>query len=627
MGYGGTNQYRVWNPENNSIHRVKDVIFNEKSFYKSLEDEEKIETMIFPLPSSHQQKEFEPPPENQEYPEFPEILEDLNIPDQLQLPAPERNYPDMISIASDSTDPIYRINLAQALLSQNFQKLPQNYQQAINDSEKIKWKAAIDEEFNSLKSNNTWELISLPQDKNLVRGRWVYAHKYNDLGEIIKFKARWVAKGFEQLYGQDYDQTFAAVIKPMSYKLLFAISAVKDWEIQQMDVKTAFLHSSLEEEVYTEQPHGYQQGTLACKLNKALYGLKQSPRVWYNTLKEFLEGINFQVSQYDQAMFYQENVIITAYVDDLLIFGLDLKLINSITEKLNKRFEMKDMGAAAYFLGIQISRDRKARKLKLSQSSYLTKALELFDMQNCKPTQIPLATGTVLEPSTEQINPSENIKKFQSIIGTLMYAMTGTGVNLVYSVSKLAQYTSNPSSQHWAALKRLLRYVKGTLQLGLIYSGKELILQAFSDSDWAGDKTTRKSTGGYVFKIAGSPISWSSKRQKTIALSSCEAEYMALTQAAKEAIWIKRLMEEIKIPQSSITLYCDNQGAIALSHNPEFHVRTKHIDIAYHFIRNVVQENTIKLVYISTEEQAADGLTKALSREKFQKFLYQLGVN
>jgi hypothetical protein len=530
---------------------------------------------------------------------------------------------DTYSEASDSTDELQRGYLCRAFLSST--KLPESYSQAIKSPEAPHWQKAMEEEYQSLEQNQTWNLVPLPANKNLIKGRWVYAYKYNDQGDIIKHKARWVAKGFEQQYGQDYEQTFAAVIKPMSYKLLFAVAAVNNWEIEQMDVKTAFLHGKLEEEVFLEQPHGYQKGTTVCKLNKALYGLKQSPRVWYNTLKEFLCQIGFKVSTSDQAMFFQTDIIITAYVDDLLLFGKHMSLINTVKSQLKKRFEMKDIGPACYFLGMQIVRDRKLHTIKLSQSSYLTKALEHFAMQDCKPVQVPLAPGKILEKSTST-SPPDATRKYQSIIGTLMYAMTGTRPDLAFAVSKLSQFASNPNTEHWTSLKRILRYVQGTLQVGLLYQGDQLDCRGYTDSDWAGDQTSRKSTGGYVFTMAGAPISWCSKRQNTIALSSCEAEYMAMTQAAKEAIWLLRLVHEIGLPQTQITLYCDNQGAIALAHNPEHHVRTKHIDIAHHYIRDVVKNNIIKLVYIATEEQVADGLTKALCKEKFQRFKTLMGL-
>jgi len=279
---------------------------------------------------------------------------------------------------------------------------------------------------------------------------------------------------------------------------------------------------------------------------------------------------------------------------------------------------MMDMGACSYYLGIHITRDRAARTIRLSQESYIQKILEKYGMADSTPVSTPMETGLHLTPETEREAPEARRKAYSGAVGSLMYPMIETRPDIAFVMSTLARFLSNSSSDHWAALKRVFCYLNGTRDLGIVYGRGNLY--GYTDSDWAGDVSTRKSTTGYVYLLGSAAVSWSSKRQPTVALSSCEAEYMAATQAAKEAIWLRRFLTELGYTRpdiDSVTINCDNQGAITLTKNPEFHARTKHIDIQWHYVREQVEKGAVTLRFIGTAEMVADGLTKPLGRVKF----------
>ena len=313
-------------------------------------------------------------------------------------------------------------------------------------------------------------------------------------------------------------------------------------------------------------------------------------------------------------------------MDDLIIFGKDLVGVDLLKMQLRMKFEMKDMGELQYFLGIQVVRDRKRKLLQILQRGYVNMILERFGMQDSSPVSTPMATGTKLTKTIEDSEKAD-LKQYQSNVGSQMYAMLCTRPDLAYAISQISQFSSNPSTSHESAAKRVLRYLNGTRNLGITFDGNQgLVLEGYSDADW-GAGEDRKSISGYVFTLAGGAISWSSKKQSTTALSTTEAEYIALVQAAKESIWIQGLLKELGFTTvDSNLIYGDNQGSIALANNPEYHARTKHIDIQYHFIRECVQNNKINLKYCPTADMVADGMTKALPKERHMDLLAKMGV-
>lgn len=413
---------------------------------------------------------------------------------------------------------------------------PKTYKGARQSSSWSLWKLAAKEEYGSLMENGTWKLVKPPPDRKILTAKWVFKLKRGSNQEVTRYKARWVVRGFEQEEGLDYHETFASVVKPMSYKSLFAIAAALDWEIEQMDVKTAFLYGGIDEEIYVHQPEGEDDGTgRVCKLLKALYGLKQAPRIWYETLARFLEELGYTALDSDMSVFQGHGIIVAIYVDDLLIFGPDISKIRELKKALSAKFKMVDLGACSYYLGMKVERDRENRTLKLSQTGYLEKILEQFGMSECAPKDTPMQTSNKrMAPSDPDHTATSAFKKqYQSAVGSLMYAMLGTRPDIAYAVSVVSRYASNPNDHHWNAVKYVFRYLRGTLQLSLTFRGGLGNLTGYTDSDWAGDLGTRRSTSGYVFNIGSGAISWSSKRQPTISLSSCEAEYIGQTQAIK----------------------------------------------------------------------------------------------
>jgi Reverse transcriptase (RNA-dependent DNA polymerase)/GAG-pre-integrase domain len=513
---------------------------------------------------------------------------------------------------------------------------PQNLQEAQNDTYWSNWKQAIQDEYNSLLESGTWEIVDRPT-QNVLSGKWLFKLKRGPDGGICRWKARWVVRGFEQQEGVDYQETFASVVKPMSYKVLFAIAAAHDLEIEQMDVKTAFLYGEIKETVFVEHPPevdpSIDRKAKVCKLHKGLYGLKQSPSVWYKTLSDFLKSLGFRSLLADYSVFIKGDIIIAAYVDDLLILGSKKTEIQKVKDALNSRFKMTDLGPCQYYLGMKVTRDRANRILRLGQRTYAERILRDFGMADCKPAATPMDTNVNLSPAEDGYEAPQEVKRwYQGVVGAMMYLMLGTRPELAFPISVVSRYTANPTDSHVSAMKRALRYLKGALDYELVFKGSTSPLVGYTDADWAGDKGTRRSTSGYTFNIGSGAISWSSKRQPTVALSTCEAEYVAQTQAVKEAIWLKGLLVELsdmhnnELSPSAVILYADNQGAIALAKNPVFHGRTKHIDIQHHFVREKVESGDVHFEYIPTEQQVADGLTKPLSRGSFEAFRKALGV-
>jgi hypothetical protein len=506
----------------------------------------------------------------------------------------------------------------------------------MNSKDAQKWREAMDSEFQALQQNHTWDLVELPAGRKAIKGRWIYVRK--DDG---RYKARWVARGFEQQYGTDYDQTFASVVR--AFRTVFAIAAINGWDIKQMDVVTAFLNSSLpisEQQVYVEQPHGYSSDQRVCLLRKALYGLKQSPRAWYDTIKSFLRTQGYQECTADNSIFVNKThkIIVAIYVDDFIITGPDKNRIEELKGSLKKEYQMKDMDNVSKYLGLDVAQSEDKEKIQVNQKTYIRSILRTFGFEDCNPVSTPMEPGIVLQKSEEAID-EELQQKYQRAIGSLMYVMVQTRPDISYAVSTLAQYSSNPNQKHWGGVKRVFRYLKGTQELGLEYS-KQASQQivGYSDADYAGDRDNRRSTSGYVFMLAGSPLTWASKKQTSVALSTCEAEYMALSKTTTEAMWLRKLLHEMDFqtpeepPETNHDIQirphikADNQGAIALAENPVFHNKTKHIETQYHYVRERVTDGSIQIDYVPTDRMTADGLTKALPRVKFKKFVDQLGL-
>lgn len=449
-----------------------------------------------------------------------------------------------------------------ACVSQFDVEEPETYAKAMQGPNAPQWAQAMTEELDQLHKNNTWKLVhkdEIEPGHCPLGGKWVYKVKRDVNGNIARFKARWVVKKYLQQFGIDFDQTFAAVVKPMAFRVLFAIAAFYDLDIDQMDVKKAFLYGLIDQLIYVEVRKSMKteaNRNMVCKLLKALYGLKQSPRLWYKKLSAFLlKRFGLRRINADHSIFTTDagfnGPIVSTFVDNSKIMGIKGSgFITKVKEKLAAAFSMVDMGPISFYLGLKVQQDREKKTIKLSQPAYIDKVMEKFHLNKAN---VVNTTMKETEPLTAQTNgkasPSEK-ETYQRMTGSLVFSMVETRPDIAFSTSVVSRFAKNPSRQHTEVLKTILRYLKGSRNRGITYGGQDkLLIERYSDSDWAGDKESRKSTSGYIFMLNGGQMSWCSKRQSTVALSSTEAEYIALTLAAKEATWLWLLLTELGLLQ------------------------------------------------------------------------------
>ena len=505
---------------------------------------------------------------------------------------------------------------------------PSTLDEALMSEQSELWQQAMNEEMTSLLKNNTWTLEYPPCGITPIPVKWVFKVKRDGAGNVERFKARLVAKGFRQREGIDYDEVFAPVSKYTTLRTLLALAATKDLEIHQLDIKTAFLNGELEEDAWIQQPPLYDTGDgTACHLHKSLYGLKQAPRAWHAKLKEELDAMGFYSTAADPALFIKTSgytIYLLTYVDDILIVTNDTTALSDTKNKILTAFDARDMGDATCFLGIDIHRDRNARKITLTQHRLINDLLRKNGLEECKPLLTPLSTATKLTKDGEPLDTS--VYGYSQLIGSLMYISVCTRPDISQAVGALARYMATPTVTHWHAAKGTLRYIAGTANYGITYGNKCLTLEAYCDADYAGDIDTRRSTTGYVFTLSGGAISWSSRLQPTVAASTTEAEFMAAAYVTKEALWLRTLLSELNMEMDTININADSQSAIKLLKNPVFSMRSKHIDVIYHFARERVARKDVAFKYISTDKMVADILTKPLPSTKFNFCRSMMGI-
>lgn len=507
--------------------------------------------------------------------------------------------------------------------------IPNSVQEALADP---RWKAAMNDELKALQNNETWEFVDRPSGKKTVGCRWVYTVKHKADGTIERFKARLVAKGYTQTYGIDYTDTFAPVAKINTIRVLLSLATNLNWTLQQFDVKNAFLHGELSEEVYMDLPPGCmipeRLRHKVCKLKKALYGLKQSPRAWFGRFTKAMRSFGYHQSNSDHTLFLKrEHGKITAlivYVDDIVVTGNDPDEMKALQSYLSSEFEMKDLGDLKYFLGIEVSRSDKG--IFLSQRKYTLDLLEETGMSACQPADTPVEEGLKLSVETDQVPVDK--KRYQRLVGRLMY-LAHTRPDLAYALSIVSQFMHNPGKQHLNAVMRILRYLKSAPGKGILFTKNVdcKSIDAYSDADWAGAVDNRRSTSGYFTFVGGNLVTWRSKKQNVVARSSAEAEFRGMALGICEVLWLRLLLKDLGyLPTQPIRLYCDNKAARDIAHNPVQHDRTKHVEIDRFFIKEKLDEKIVELPKIRSEDQLADILTKAVSSQVFFKFLSKLGM-
>src|SRR6266576_1199903 len=453
------------------------------------------------------------------------------------------------------------------------------------------------------------------------------------MGRNVRYKVHLVAKGFSQAYKLDFDVTFVPVARLASFRLLVAIANQFELSMHHMDVTTAFLNGTLTENIYMEVPEGisHEPGSV-CKLNKTLYGLKQASRGWFTKFDSVITGLGFRSVESDYCLYvkYDENsdniIFLLIYVDDLIIVCKNYTLLQEVKKYLSNVFKMVDLGPLKHFLGIKV--DRTENTISLSQSVFLESILSRFRMTDCHPCKTPLEVG--LDYEKLNVDDFNCTKPCRSAIGCLMYAMLCTRPDLCATISILSRFQSKNNEELWNHIKCVLRYIKGTINLKLTYRRNpfKLFLSGFVDADWGSVTTDRQSTSGYIFRLFDTcTITWSSTKQKCVAISSTESEYVALAEGVKEVLWLisilKQMCFQIKLP---INIYEDNAGCIGISKNPTGHKRVKHIDIKYHFIRFQIKSGIINVEPIPTENQLADIFTKPLATQSFERFRSLLGL-
>ncbi|KAI5333988.1 hypothetical protein L3X38_024121 [Prunus dulcis] len=504
----------------------------------------------------------------------------------------------------------------------------ENYQEAAGD---LAWQEAMNAELEMIEKNNTWELVERPADKPVIGVKWVFKTKLNLDGTVQKHKARLVAKGYSQKPGIDYNETFAPVARLDTIRTLIALAAQKGWKLFQLNVKSAFLNGVLDEEVYVEQPEGFElenAGHKVHKLRKALYGLKQALRAWYSEIDAYLSMCKFKRSIIEATLYTRSDnegglIIVSIYIDDIVYTGNSERMHAEFKREMMQRYEMLDLGLLHHFLGMGILQTDQG--VFIHQSKYAKSLLVKFGLEDCKPVSISLPTGEKLKKVDGSKLADEGL--YRKIVGSLLY-LIATRPDLMYVASLLSRFMNSPTKRHIGIARRVLRYMQGTLSYGIEYvRNQSATLVGFCDADWAGSEDDSRRTSGYAFSFGSGAFSWASVKQNTVALSTAEAEYVSAAEATAQAIWLRFVLDDFGEMQSEATpLFCDNMSAISMAKNPVFHQRTRHINRRYHFIREALQEGVINMQFCRSEEQLADIFTKALPKDRFKHLRLKLGV-
>ncbi|KAK8557572.1 hypothetical protein V6N12_009801 [Hibiscus sabdariffa] len=478
---------------------------------------------------------------------------------------------------------------------------PKTYQEAVASPDSEKWLEAMRSEMDSMSENQVWTLVEPPEGIKPIGCKWVFKKKTDMDGNVQTYKGRLVAKGFRQIHGVDYDETFSPVAMFKSIRILLAVAAFHDYEIWQMDVKTAFLNGKLEEDVYMTQPEGFvtpENARKVCKLQRSIYGLKQASRSWNLRFNEAIQEFGF-IRNEDEPFVYKKfsgSIVsfLILYVEDILIIGNDIPTLQSIMTWLSSCFSMKDLGEAAYILGVKIYRDRCRRLLGLSQSTYIDKVLKRFSMEESKRGFLPVRHVIYLSkemcPSTPQERERMSQIPYASAIGSIMYAMICTRPDLSYALSMTSRYQANLGEGHWTAVKNILKYLRRTKDVFLVYGGEEeLRIKGYTDASFQTDKDDSRSQSGFVFCLNGG-------------------------------------LGVIPSIPDAVDLYCDNNGAIAQAKEPRSHQRSKHILRRFHVIREIIDRGDVEICKVHTDDNIADPLTKPLAQQKHDHHTESLDI-
>ncbi|KAF8831255.1 hypothetical protein HHX47_DHR1000495 [Lentinula edodes] len=645
LGYMGRRGYRLWIPESKKVKESHDVTFEEGSPRRTrpaTESGDGEEEEVGGNSNSNPPTQINIPPntaDNHHHGTQPESCETNQLPDEYQPPPPEDDripeppeperrskrghVPSRRYLESQEYEARERIaqgrgeawttdkngdGQALALIVQTpyaFASttgdlwVPQSYKQAIKQADL--WQEPMQREYDTLVQKGCWELVPLPPEANLTGGRWTYAIKFDTQGNLLKRKARYVAQGYTQVQGQDYDKTYGGVARMESVRIVLAIIAVLRLSIFQVDFTAAFLNSPITHDVYMKQPEGFiRPGTehLVCKLKKSIYGTMQGSHDWQATLATGYTADSYTASQADPCIRYrrigEEYTITSTYGDDVCGGASSETGRDRAVRDLGKQWEAHEVKTEV-LLGMTIWQDPQTKAITISQTAYLQRMLAHFHLDHVRRRTTPLPPTMHLHESSKPLPADEKAfmedKPYRAVVGSVLWAQVCTRLDLAFAGSLLARYQLNPGWAHWECVEWVAGYILNTLNYSITYRaprnsqepGAGLKPYAYVDSDHAGCKDTSRSTSGYVFFMAGVPVSWSSKRQATVALSTTESEYIGLSRAAQQAVWLDSFLSEVDLPQDGpTTLLGDNFGSVCLTENSKRHALVKHIEMRHH---------------------------------------------
>jgi transposase InsO family protein len=561
-------------------------------------------------PSGDQEAHFAPPPEPTDRPpptqnERPKRA--IRLPTHLaDSVRPKSGVPEHLRGAATVADTVDYSDLSD----------DPTYAQAEKRPDAHLWHQSMQEEINSHFEIGSLEVVDRPSDAKVLPCVWVLKRKRDAQGRIERYKARLCVMGNRQVPGVDFDSVYAPVASATTLRALLAVAARDDLEVDQLDVKTAFLYGELDRDVYMSMPPGYAESGKVFRLRRAVYGLRQAPRAWHDRLSTHLTSLGFKPAASDPSLYVMEaqgeRVYLLVYVDDMLVVGKQGWLYQHVKRSIAAEFDVRDLGAVKSFLGYSVERNRQERKITIRQTALANQYVMEHGMESAGPKDVPIAPGTAMEPFQPGENPAP--EHYSSLVGSMLYLANCTRPDLSFSVGACSRFCRQPSSANWQVLRGVLKYVASTCDVGITYDGKSAEgLIGYSDSDYAGDKSSRKSVSGYVFNLCGGAISWLSKQQSVVAVSSSEAEYIACDTAAKHALWLRNLLIDLGDPCKAAHICVDNKAAFDMVKAESFSSRTKHIDVQCHHVRDHVARGDVVFMRVSSEENLADVLTKPLS--------------
>ena len=517
-----------------------------------------------------------------------------------------------------------------ALYQNSIQEEPQSYDAAINGPDSKLWKIAMEDEMNSIIGNKTWDLVKLPADRKAIGCKWIFKIKRDERGNAVRFKARLVAQGFGQVEGVDFSEVYAPVVRLTTFRTLLAIASKRKMHVMHFDAKTAFLNGNLSEEIFMRQPKGFEigkDGEYVCRLRKSLYGLKQAAKSWNDVLHMELCKLGLKQSIVDHCLYTKDKELyVLVYVDDLIVASTNRDLISKFETEIKSKFEIKCLGQVKQYLGMEVQRDKNG-DFSINQSQYIREIINMTGLSDAKISKTPIDVGYF---KLKDDNTFDNKMIYHKVIGQLLYVSVNTRPDIAASVSILSQKVTNPSTKDWNELKRILRYLKGSIDLKLKCSqnGKMMDLIGYCDADWAEDSCDRKSRSGFIFTYNGGTVSWASRKQHCVALSTAEAEYVALTEACQELSWLQALLNEFgEKVTTPTTIFEDNQSTLKMIQSDKFSNRTKHMDLKFHFIKEMNHDGLVDFVYCPSTEMTADILTKPIQGNRILKLREMIGLH